>query len=80
MSTSLDDENGGCIATRYYGGKDRGLMIDVNMTSEQADARADMFAIEETSEEPTTLGVWLDAQKARGCTVRYASAERTRYR
>lgn len=79
MSTALDDENGACIAVRYYGGRDRGPLVDVNMTQDQVEAKTDMIAIEEISTEPTTLGAWIEKQKANGYAIRYANAKGTRF-
>ena len=72
MSTTLLNDAGETVATRFYGGKDRGAMVDVNMPESVAATVGGMAVHEETTPEyRTTLSGWIADMKTAGRTVRY---------
>lgn len=75
MSTCLINDAGETVAIRFFGGKERGPMADVNMPESIAKTMGRMMVHEDTSPDlQTTLSGWIADMKNAGRTVRYGQA------
>lgn len=71
MSIQIEDEHGGYVAVRFYGGPARGMRVDVAMTEDQVAASGGMAVFADGTDEPTTLTAWIAEQTAAGISPRY---------
>ena len=79
MSTTLDNDAGDSVAVRYFGGRDRGTLVDVHMPRSVAQMVGSMPVFEETTPDlRTTLSGWIADMESAGHTVRFEGEPRLR--
>lgn len=72
MSTELVNDKDDAVAIRFFGGKDRGMLVNVLMPQSVAEMVGSMSVAEETKpDDKTTLSAWLEEQVRNGATIRY---------
>lgn len=72
MSTELENDKGDTVAIRFFGGKDRGMLVDVLMPESVAALVGTMRVSEETTPElQTTFAEWIDDMQNKGFRIRY---------